>query len=58
MVELVQDVLWIRTEAPGITDQDMLARSLKNRLDRSADGGTIANCLKKGVDFRQAAAQW
>jgi hypothetical protein len=29
-----------------------------NRLDRSADGGTIANCPKKGIDFRQAAAQW
>ena len=22
-----QDVLWIRTDAPGITDQDVLARS-------------------------------
>jgi predicted nuclease of predicted toxin-antitoxin system len=25
-----QDVLWIRTDAPGITDQDVLARSLKD----------------------------
>jgi predicted nuclease of predicted toxin-antitoxin system len=24
------DVLWIRTDAPGITDQDVLARSLKD----------------------------
>jgi hypothetical protein len=23
------DVLWIRTDAPGITDQDVLARSLE-----------------------------
>jgi predicted nuclease of predicted toxin-antitoxin system len=27
---LGQDVLWIRTDAPGITDQDVLARSLKD----------------------------
>ena len=25
-----QDVLWIRTDAPGITDEDVLARSLKD----------------------------
>ena len=24
------DVLWIRTDAPGITDQDVLARSLED----------------------------
>jgi predicted nuclease of predicted toxin-antitoxin system len=25
-----QDVLWIRTDSPGITDQDVLARSLED----------------------------
>jgi len=25
-----QDVLWIRTDAPGITDQDVLSRSLRD----------------------------
>ena len=25
-----QDVLWIRTDAPGITDQDVLSRSLED----------------------------
>jgi hypothetical protein len=24
------DVLWIRTDAPGITDQDVLARSIED----------------------------
>jgi hypothetical protein len=27
-------------------------------FDRSADGGTIANCPKKGIDYRQGAARW
>jgi hypothetical protein len=40
-----QDVLWIRTDAPGITDQDVLARSLKLQagMDRVRVASTILN---------------
>ena len=42
------DVLWIRTDAPGITDQDVLARSLEDArvlLTFDKDFGELRNAL-------------
>ena len=37
------DALWIRTDAPGITDQDVLARSLRDaRVLLTIDGARPA----------------
>jgi predicted nuclease of predicted toxin-antitoxin system len=52
-----QDVLWIRTDAPGITDQDVLARSLKDArvlLTFDKDFGELAGapgCRRAAVSY-------
>jgi hypothetical protein len=38
--------------------QDQADPSGWQSLGPVGDGGTIANCPKKGIDFRQAAARW
>jgi hypothetical protein len=54
------DVLWIRTDAPGITDQDVLARSLEDarvlltsiRISVSSRGALV--CRRAAVSYYSA----
>jgi hypothetical protein len=60
------DVLWIRTDAPGITDRDLLARSLKvTRVDRffgmqatRVIGASTTKILRIACDERIVASDY